>query len=180
MGLLMNAVNSAVKRKARASSEGATEESRSRQTLMLQAYQSENNEEKTTADVENTDSEPTGIAIRDLAFEEENKEQEKEGTADASASAESQPLIVQQSKLESENESDTSSKRAVKERKGLLKINLLRKKVEAERSSNTPDSERSIQGSSETSSKKWRSWGRKSGTKNLREEADKNKDDDQN
>ena len=183
----MSAANSAVKRKARAASEGASEESRLGQVLAIKAYQSETNDDEATVGVESTTSEPRSSAGTDFKEAEENKDQGLEDAAFQKAdfkdaehkdldedkeSVDSHPLAMQRSK--SESESDTSSKKAVTERKGFLKFNLLRKKMEAGRSaSSTPDSERPIQSRSESPAKKWRSWGRRTGPKDVEEGVDK-------
>lgn len=178
MGLLMNAVNSAVNRKARAASEGA-KESRPDQNGIPKAYQPESNHNAAPADVESTTSQAPGLAASETKIEEEShdghtddvieevKAFAQEGTA---GGVENQFLSIQRST--SASESDTSSKRAVKERNGFLKFNLLRKRVEVERSaSSTPDSsEQAVQDSSEAPSpRKWRSWGRKDRSKDADE-----------
>lgn len=181
MGLLINAVNSAVKRKARAASEGASEGSRSGQTLALNVY--ENNDDVATAEVGNADSELPSIAAGGSRVEEKTQEEEEDkievlkDTDDEEASVEAQFPSTQ--RTESEIESDTSSKEAVKERKGFLKFNLLRKKVEAGRSaSSTPDSERTFQSRSESPAKTWRSWGRRTSPNTVEEEMDGDKQND--
>ena len=101
-------------------------------------------------------------------------EEAKDYAQDDTANAESQSISIKRSisiqRSISISESDTSSRRAEKERKGFLRFNLLRKKVEAERSaSSTPDSERCVQGSNESSPRKWRSWGKKGRSKDVDE-----------
>ena len=175
MGLLMNAVNSAVSRKARAASEGV-KESRPDQNLSLQAYQSENHDDPATAEVESTNFQAPSIAASESKVEGERHNGETEeidkvlkGYAQKDmAGAENQSLALQ--RPASASESDTSSKRATKERMGFLRFNLLRKRVEAERSaSSTPDSELPTQDSREASPRKWKSWGRKGRSKDADE-----------
>ena len=179
MGLLMNAVNSAVSRKARAATEGA-KDGPSDHISTPEAHQPENNDDKTTADVESTTSPVQSIAISEDDVENkvegeghdgqtvEVAEEAKHYAQEDMASNKSQSISIQRST--SISESNTSSKRAEKERKGFLRFNLLRKKVEAERSaSSTPDSERHVQGSNESSPRKWKSWGRKGRSKDVDE-----------
>ena len=179
MGLLMNAVNSAVSRKARAASEGVRE-SRPDQNLILNANQPEKPDDAATPDVESTTSQAPILPTSENKIENKVEGEGHDGQTDEvaeivknyaqedTASADNQSLSIQRSI--SASESDTSSKRAVKERKSFLKFNLLRKKVEAERSaSSTPDSDRPGQGSNEPSPRKWRSWGRKGHSKDVDE-----------
>ena len=169
----MNAVNSALNRKARAVSTGASGGSPVGETLVLQAMQSDSEDQLPTPEIEGEEDVPTTEAEvttpEPLKVEIPEPQTEKgiEVVGTEKESIESPALSTQQSK--SESESDTSSKRVAKERKGFLKFNLLRKKVEAERSeSSTPDAERenldngAAPSGSDSASKRWKSWGKKS------------------
>lgn len=173
MGMLMNAVNSALNRKARAASTGAGEGNPVGETLVLQAMQSDSEEQLPTADIEfkadvqTTEAEPTTLEPPRVETTEPEARKETKIADKERGNIESPVLSAQPSK--SESESDTSSKRVAKERKGFLKFNLLRKKVEAERSaSSTPDAERETPGEgdapggSDPASKRWKTWGKKS------------------
>lgn len=171
----MNAVSSAVNRKARAASEETGEGSPKGKTLVLQAMQSESEHDMSTAEAENKDNSSTtetndrNVEEPSAALGEMDSEKGNQIVDKDKASVETLTISTQRSK--SESESDTSSKRAAKERKGFLKFNLLCKKVEVERSaSSTPDTEHDNQGNSDTSSKKWRSWGRKGLPQDAREQ----------
>ncbi|KAG7008755.1 hypothetical protein G7Y79_00004g013390 [Physcia stellaris] len=161
MGLLMNAVNSALNRKARAVSTGASEGNPVGETLVLEAMQSDSDDQleiegEDDVPAEITTLEPPRVEIPEPQIEKEIESVDAEKERIESPAASAQPS-------KSESESDTSSKRVAKERKGFLKFNLLRKKVEAE---STPDAEREALGDGDardSASKRWRSWGKKSG-----------------
>ncbi|KAL8796791.1 MAG: hypothetical protein Q9195_000874 [Heterodermia aff. obscurata] len=157
MGLLMNAVNSAVNRKARAASEANGEGGMTGipegKTLPLNTMDSDSHD-----DVSAVGTEDTSICLSDTLATSAEVQQEAKLVDEEKASVESPTPSVQRSKFESE--SDTSSRKKTKERKGFLGSIFLRKKGETtERSaSSTPDGS----SSSEMSAKKGRKWGWKS------------------
>lgn len=169
----MNAVNSALNRKARAASTEASEGSPVGEMLVLQAMQSDSEDQMLTAEIEGggdsptTEAEATTTEPPKVEIPKPEAEKETEIVDPEKESIESPDSSTQPSK--SESESDTSSKRVAKARKGFLKFNLLRKKVEAERcASSTPDAERKTSDKSDApggidpASRRWKSWGKKS------------------
>ena len=169
----MNAVNGALNRKARAVSTGADEGNSVGETLVLQAMQSDSEDQLPTPEIEGEDDVPTTEAEvttpepLKVEIPEPQTEKEIEVVGTEKGSIESPALSTHPSK--SESESDTSSKRVAKERKGFLKFSLLRKKVEVERSaSSTPDAERETMDKGDapagidSASKRWKTWGKKS------------------
>ena len=167
----MNAVNSAVNRKARADSEGAGEGGTTGipegRALLPDAIKSESQDDASAVGVEDRSIEPTDTEASTVEVQQETIVADEE-----KASVESPTPSVQRSK--SESESDTSSRKKTKERKGFLRSVLLRKKDENGRSaSSTPDAERDGSSGSEVSSKKGRRWGWKSESQEVKEQKGK-------
>ena len=161
MGLLMNAVNSAVNRKARATSEEAGEGGMTGipegSALSLTAVESEGQDDASAMGTKETSINPPDTVATNSGVQQEARVADEE-----KASNESPTPSVQRSK--SESESDTSSRKKAKERKGFLGSILLRKKGERESgrsASSTPDAERMSPSTSSdaSSSKKESRWG---------------------
>ena len=154
----MNAVNSAVKRKTRVTSEASGHrgsEDSPGQTLILQAMQGGDEDDSLNIEAEDAVRPASETKMDELEIE---KAEAEEGPAA------SPTLTIQRSK--SESSSDTSKNKVMKKHTGLLKFNLLRRKGEAARSaSSTPDMERNGQNDARTT-KQWRSWGGRSGPNN--------------
>ena len=153
----MNAVNSAVNRKARATSQEAGEGGMTGipegKVLLLNAVESESHDNASAMGNEDTSIHLPDAVATNSEVQQETTVIDKEKTSVASPTP-----SVQRSK--SESESDTSSRKKTKERKGFLGSILLRKKSEIGRSaSSTPDGERDGSSSSEVSSKKGKKWG---------------------
>lgn len=156
----MNAVNSAVNRKARATSDEAGEGVMTgipeRGALLLNSMESESQDDASAMGTKDTSMHPPDTVASNSEVQQEAKVVDEE-----KASNESPTPSVQRSK--SESESDTSSRKKTKERKGFLGSILLRKKGERESgrsASSTPDAERVSPSSSDaSSSKKGSRWG---------------------
>ena len=169
IGLLMNAVNSAVNRKAKAFHETAGEQGRTGSPeggkRLLNTIQSESQDNASAVGVEDKSIDPPDTEATTFEVQQEAMAVDEE----KASSVESPTPSVQRSK--SESESDTSSRKKTKERKGFLRSVLLRKKEDSGRSaSSTPDAERDGSSSSDVSSKKGRKWGWKSESQEVKEQ----------